>query len=328
MLTLLLALPLSGAWVSGPEYLAYSDLSANEPVVIQQKVSSEAFIEEGCRLWVRDESSGNLSSYSPKRRLELPDPTGEILSDGLDGEFVTRTLDGTAIERRGNDGKVLETIAAPWAQAVVRIVGGPEGQRWALLNRTKSLTLLSLDKHFQTLKETPIAQSQDFWGTPKLVVDSTARTLWVGYSATRPGLSYAPHIARVGFDGKIEKVVQWSEKGLFFDACLDEEFSLLASRDKPSSAYTVPVYSYLESISATGEVAVRYEAETNWFIDALVCQPDRLWMVQRSIFGSEGSYLVSWDRIKGSPAKRLHRLPAPARKLYACSGFSEGISVE
>lgn len=328
MLTLLLALPLTGAWISGPDYLAYSDLKANEPVTIVQKTTSEGFSADGCLLWARDGETGKISAYAPKRRIEIAEPTGEILSDVEGGEFFTRSASGTAIEQRDERGKILATYPAEWAAAAVRIVAGPEGQRWALLNTATTLTLAPLDAKLQPLPGTVLSQDHEIYGTPKILVDDEARAIWVGYSASRKGLSYSPHVARLDFAGKMEKVFQWTDRGLFFDACRDADRTLLVSRDKPSSPYTLPVYSSLERLSPTGEVAPLYAAETNYFIDALACQPDRLWMVERSIHGSDGAYLVSWDRVKGAPAKRLLRLPGPARKLYACSGFSEGISVE
>jgi len=328
MLTLLLALPLSGAWISAPDYAIYTDLKSPDPVVLTKKISSEGFDSETCSLWTREADTGKLSALAPKAKRELPGVSGEILSDWTGTDFLTRSQDGKSVERRDRDGKVLETVGASWAGEAVRVVSTPDGKRWALLSRAEHLVLLHLDEKYGTRKETPIAKSTDFWGTAKILVDTKGRKLWVGYAATRPGLIYSPHVARLDFEGKVEAVYQWKEKGLFFDACLDEEFSILASRDIPSSPYTLPVYSTLESLASDGEIKTRYEAETNYFIDALACQTDRVLMVQRSIFGSDGSYLVNWSRVPGASTQRLLRLPGPARRLYACSGFSEGISVE
>ncbi len=304
-----------GAWLVGSDYLAYTELNF-PPLILQKETSSEGYDPATCKVWVRDAKSGKLSAFAPKQQNEISAPSGEILSDWLGDAFLTLSPDKKSIEIRNTEGKVQKMVEAPWAVHAKRVIAG-NNTRWALSGDENRLWLTHLDANYQLVKETPLATSRDFWGNSKILFNSKTNKLWVGFAETKPSHAYSPTVLRVDPDGKIEAKFEWNERGLFFDVCLDSE-SVLISRDMPSLPYTVPVYSTLEAIPEAGKASTYYQADANLFIDGMICETDRILMVQRSIFGSDGSYLVDWNRKSGSTGKQLFRLPSPIRKLYAC----------
>jgi len=249
----------------------------------------------------------------PKHTHNTTQTADKILSDIHNGTFLTKAINGE-LQKRDQKGHLLEEMDRPWLSYAERVTLTSSGG-WALhLNKNEDkLWLAELDNDYLQSQTLTVSEKRYLWTTPKMLWDGNS--VWVGYTTATNLTPYSPSISQFnskGFKGNFT----WKDKGVFFDFCLDYDGSVLLSRDIPSPQFTVPVYPFLERIASDMSTQTYYSGETNWFIDSLVCGRDSIYMIERSIFGSDGSRIVFKKR--DATAIELFKLPAQAMELYAC----------
>lgn len=305
-------------WIVGEDFVARTDLKSSLKVTAGLEPRGWALDEKSCRLWVVTED-GVLASFSPRRSAGIAEEgVDQILSEVEGGYFYTRGRDQRTLEQRTAEGTVAKSWPKPWVKSAQTIVRHG-GRAWALSNDDKKIWLSHLDADLNETKQTVVSENFELWGDTRVYLDAETKSLWVGFTRTTLTHIYSPSVRRFDFEGNALSEYVGKERGLFFDACLDAGRGLLFSRDLPSdSGYTVPLHSFLETLSPDAQVKGEYAAETNYFIDSLGCRPDRVYMLQRSIFGSDGNHLVVWKRGAAGIGERLTRLPGKGKKLYVC----------
>ena len=212
------------------------------------------------------------------------------------------------------------SLSANWVEQSQRIIFHDD-TFWSLGADTTTHRLWLSRVNLEGVETDKVIAPQPYnsFGDFRVLLDPSRKLLWLGFTAGRPGLSYAPIVEN--YNWGTQKTFGWNPdgKGRLFDAIIDLDGSLLMARDVPSdSGFTVPFYSHLERISIEGVGATYYQSDLNYFIESAVPTAQKLFMIQRSIFGSDGSYLVEWDRRPGEIGERLFRLPGSAKKLFVC----------
>ncbi len=304
-------------WIVGKNYLAQWSEAEMGSVPTQRNVS-HAFDPKGCRLWLMS-SDGTLSSYlnsdlSPVKTLKVS--AGAIVSYLSDGHFFVLTQNGE-LQKRTAEGQVATTFSIADADKLLRLESSADAVWGLFLDSTANrIWLRRFDPQLNLKKEIPVASANVIWANPRLHVHSGTDEAWVGYSTSAVGLSTTPMVKRFLPDGSEASVFSWGQRGLFFDQC-EEGDHMLAARDLPTPPYTVPVFSFIDELVPGAKPKRQYAAPDNYFIDSLSCRADSFWMVQRSIFGSDGSYLVGFDRRVAKETKRV-KLEGPAEQLYGC----------
>lgn len=302
-------------WIVGKGYVGHTDLKKPPTYFQDMEIASDGFDASLCRVWVSDETRGHLKQFGAAGLVDAVATSVRILSSVTNERFVTTA--GSKWELRDRKGQVLSSKEAGWAGSSEQLELGWE-RAWSLNLEGNHLWLTHLDGAFTETKRTELSKTTEIWGYQKLTYDRAGDALWVGFTHTTATHIYSPTARRLSLEGDQKASFDWKERGLFFSSCLDGNHWLMA-RDIPSdSGFTVPVYSFLEKLGADGSKSTYYSGNTNDFIDATVCAPDAVYMIQRSIFGSDGSYLVRWDRTAGQLGEQLFRLPGPARALYLC----------
>lgn len=307
-------------WIVGEGFIGRTDLVS--AVVNQTKISpsSWALDRNGCRLWVSDEKTGQLARLSPDgSTLTAPDNVSRILSDpDKNGQFLTRSPGGSRVEQRDASGSLVSQSEHRWVENSEHVV---RHQNFSYsLNaseETRKLLITRLDATLTEVGQSLVSKRLSPWGERRLALDPLGG-LWVGFTA--PGLkSSVAWAERWSFEGRRETQHAWPERGLLFDLCAEPDGSVLVARDIPSdSGFTVPFYSYLERVKRDGSTQTYYQTDVNYFIDSVACHAESVWMVQRSIFGSDGSYLVRWNPKAGGLGDSLFRLHNKVKKLYFC----------
>ena len=307
-------------WVVGKDYVAFWEGTSEFKVERSIVPESWGFEAARCRLWVTDKNSHQLLSLLPGELTAIlkTELQGRILSDSEGGQFFTYNSAVSQIERRGTDGAVLGSFALgdPALLSRVRSLGQVS---WGLfLNPDENkIWLRQYDEKFQKTKELPVATAKVIWANPRFLISPESKELWVGYTASGPTAPYTPIIKKMTSEGKAVAEFTFKEKGIFFDFCFEGE-KVLVARDIPTAPYTVPVHSFLEELSPGDLKKSVYSAATNYFIDSVGCTEDSVWMAQRSIFSSDGSYLVHWKKGDSSAGTIIQKLPASADQLYLC----------
>ncbi len=307
-------------WVVGKDYLAFWNGAAEIQVDNTIAPESWGFESASCHLWITEKKSQTLQGYLPGDFSPFAKTPykGRIVSDVDARQLVTLNEATSQIEKRAAEGNVVGSYAfnEPLQLSRVRSSGG---QTWGLfLNADENrIWLRHFDENFQGTKDLAVATPKVIWGNPRFLISPESSNLWVGYSSSGATAPYTPIIKTLNSQGKALHEYSFKEKGLFFDFCLEGDGVLMA-RDIPTAPYTVPVYSFLEELSGGGAKKAVYSAATNDFIDSLGCTQHTVWMAQRSIFGSEGSYLVSWKKGDPSSGTVTHKLPGSVNQLYLC----------
>ncbi len=305
-------------WVVGKDYLAFWD---SEKILIKKDIAplSHAFDAKSCQLWVSDPTQNALLRFEPDRlspalRVEAQ---GRLVSSVSADQFLFLNEANSKLEQRNLDGEVAASHEVAESEHLLNFQGAEN--RWALFFESKRnrIWMKSFDGDLKVQKEVPVTTASVIWTNPRMLVNSKTNDVWVGFSSSALGFSNSPMVNHYAADGLLKKEFRWGQRGLFFDFCESGE-GVLAARDLPTPPYTVPVTSFVESFAAGKGPTPHYQAATNDLVDSLRCQGDTLWMAQRSIFGSQGSYLIHWRKGDKGTGTRLHRLPGSAEKLYLC----------
>ncbi len=306
----------NGLWIVGEHYVSFVDQEHVPHTLSDVNPTSWGFNASSCQLWVSDESSGKLLLFASKgNRNTISLKGAHILSDINEGNFFTRN--GQLLQKRADNGNILKEAALPWTPYSESVAFNGE-HLWSLNYSPNShrFWLTRLDNDWKFGSEQTILEQEDTISHRKLMLNRTSDTLWLGYSVWNQH-PYSPVVEKRGTSMELLQRFVWNERGLFFDMCADSADSAIVSRDRSSnSGYTIPIFSYLEKLAGSSAHKI-YESETNWFIDTIACLDDRIYFAERSIFGSDGSHLVFWNR--KDRGQRLFRLPAKAHKIFSCS---------
>lgn len=301
-------------WIEGEGYVGFHDGKS----LTTRKVPSDAtagFDAASCRLWV---ASPSLSWHDAAGEHAAPAGTGAILSDVADGAFVLRVKDDAIETRDARTGVALSAYAAPWARHNERVVLA-SGGAWALnFDRgPRRPWLARLDSRFVETVAFDLPGAGLIWTNHRIALDPVTGDLWLGQSIGAAGIGHHPIVERRDRDGKVVDTFAWREKGYFFDFCLEPRgrHAIVAHDIASGSPYTVPFFSRLERAEAGGKTTRHYESDMNDFLDALGCGEDEVFLAERSIFGSAGTFLVRWD---GKQTTQLAKLPGKVRRLFVC----------
>lgn len=307
-----------GLWIVGENYVAFAD-EKPPPKYFQAFPTSWGFDRLSCRLWVVDKNTKKLSAFEPTQQVfELSEPVDAILSDIEENRFITKN--GTLVQQRTDLGRLVQQSVLSWAPYSEGVVFHGKSA-WSLNFdfQAPKFWLQHFSIPFSDEKEEWISSTLNTIAFRKILFEKTSGTIWLGYSVTNHVPPYSPVVEQRGRDMKLIQRHLWGERGLFFDFCAQGDGSVLVSRDRSSnSGYTVPLYSFLERFLILPPTKL-YEGDVNLFIDSVTCRSPIVYMIQRSIFGSDGSHLVRWDRTQGTLGERLFRLPGRAHKIYECS---------
>ncbi len=310
-------------WIVGQNYVLRSDASGNPASVSTAPVESWGFDSAGCRMWIQEEGGGLRRFDKAGSVTQSTEKVARILSGTGEGSFLSRSWESAErLEIRDADGKRLRVFDADWV-AQSEQVGWEDRSLgvWSLNvdERARKMSIIRLDSDFASAEMRTVAQPFNTFGYRRLLLDPARKFLWIAYTAAPINFPYAPAVQRHTIAVGPPSLWRSDEKGLSFDGILDADGSLLLARDIPSdSGFTVPFYSYIQRHSPEGVVSTLYQSDINFFIDSLTVDATSIYMVQRSIFGSDGSFIVRWDREPGQIGKSLFRLPGPARKIFAC----------
>lgn len=303
-------------WIVGENYLGVYDLGSGLKLALEVEPVSFGFDREACKVWLTD-SGQNLNVYDSGLGAKVvASSTEQVISSQTDGYFFT--VSQGSVYKRDASGSVMASWPRDWTQSVVQLLFA---ERIALqyLPKEDSLWLNHLDENLEVVHKTEIPSGKTVWQKPRVLSDKTAGDIWVGFSTKTATHVYSPIVELRKTSGEREKLFEWNERGLFLGFCLNGERELLVARDVPSdSGYTVPLYSYLDRVSPSKPVQRFYGADVNYLIDALTCSDTEVFLAERSIWSSEGSYLVRWDKTPEKAGVRLLKLPGKALELYDC----------
>ncbi|MBI4403452.1 MAG: hypothetical protein HY537_04785 [Deltaproteobacteria bacterium] len=311
-------LGLARVWIMGQNYVGYLDKKNEWHSIASVIPTSWGLDSSHCRVWLAEEAKSTLM-YTAGGPLQKTGSAKKILSDVEKGIFLTQSYDRPEVQIHNQEGTITQTVQAPWVIYSERIVRNHD-QSWSLNfdETSQKLWLSHLDPNLLETSTTLLSQHTTVWPTLRMVYESLNDILWLGWTAATTSKPYSPRIQRRSRQGELQSDKIFADKGVFFDMCANEDKSLLISRDIPSdSGFTVPVYSFLENIDASGKVQTVYSAEVNWLIRSIACQKDRVYMIQQSLFGSGGNRLVEFDLIYGKESV-LTLLPGQAWKIYSC----------
>lgn len=297
-------------WVIGKTYLLHHE---NEKThTLNKTPNSSAYDKANCRLWVTDQNQ----LYSIERNKRTLRGNAEAILSEINDTFLTLGTNGK-VELRDSEGEVLKSFPAPWSTRPTTIVHIKDFTFALIESGDNNLSLQIYDQDFNVVRETVVARNRFLWNIPKLLVDEKKELVWIAYTVSQPWALYAPVLEKRTFKGDLLSSEQWKERGVLFDACLEENGNVLLSRDISSqSPYSVPIHSYLEKISS--QVETVFSHEENQFIDSLSCQNNEIAFISRSFFGSDGSTIRIWDKTHKEMSKTLFKLPDPAWKIYSC----------
>jgi hypothetical protein len=302
-------------WIVGETYVGAYDKAGRKLFQKNLVPDSWSFDARQCRLWVGNENGD----------IRLVNPAGEVSAAGFEGRMLSDVASSIffvwargRLHKASAEGVVLESYEQT-SNVIAQRLAVDADRVWMLYALGNKLWLEERDTKLNTVSSTVISDGVDLWSDAKIFTSDEMPGVWVGFTASITAL-YSPAVVHVVSGGAIVGEKKWPQRGVFFDGCLEKDRGFIASRSIPSdSGYTVPVRSVLEGVDASGTVSAVYEAETNWLIDSFTCEKNDYWMTQRSIFGSDGSYLVQWNGDSGKFGRRVERLPGKARKIYRCN---------
>jgi len=248
---------------------------------------------------------------------------GKIISDFSQESFATVSHKGQ-IQIRDQKGKVTTSFpfAEPHELKQVGILSSKEV--WVLVQKKETglLGLKKLDAKGKEIKQIDLRPTDAFWGNARFFLDEASNQMWVGYSSRSPHHAYAPLVEKFSIFGEERASYQWDERGFFFDGCVNSQGNFLLARDRPTSPYTVPDYSFLEKVTHAPTNGIQgerlLELETNRLIDSLGCSSQGLYMATHSIFGSEPKQVLHWSEDSHHAPKPLVQLPSRALKILLC----------
>ncbi len=317
-LSLFLSFQINAAyWIEGESYLAYWD-EKNPPQYFDAISSDSSTVDKTqCRMWVTEK--GKLKSFDPKGTLSIHKDADKILSDFKKGHFITRSASQDAFETRNEKGNIVSTTKTDWIKDSIQLAPSKD-QLWSLNENatTGEAKLLSLDSNLKIKTSHFIANKSVIWPNFKLLTDPLSHQIWIAYSGSAPNVGYSTYLHL--FDQTSQKTFPGKVKSLFFDFCKENDGSILFTHDNPPLVgMTLPDASVVEKISPDGKKTLVYQAENDTLIDALHCEKDRVLMIQRSLWGSVGSDLVSWDRKSIQEVQTHFHLKGPAKKIHSCN---------
>ena len=304
-------------WVVGKTYVA---LLQNGQTKYWNEVTPSSFgmDPQRCELWAVDSKTSNLLKFS--QLIAQPHSLGTteaIVSNVEDSTFFSRK--GGLLEKRNSAGTVSQTYPFAETSNLIEIHSAEKGYV-TLQKADKELSFSSMNDSFALLHRTVVSSNADLWNVERLIYDASSGVSWIGFTATTASHMYAPILKSYTLDGTLKSKQIYNHRGIFWDFCLQTDHSLLYSYDVPSnSGFTVPINSYLDAFTSMGMSSQVYSADTNYFIDAVTCSQDAVYMLQRPIFGSEKSLIVS-SRLGNKQEETLLTLPAPAYKVFHCDG--------
>lgn len=308
-------------WIIGEDYIDTVDGSGSPLHSWFLRPSSYGFDSKNCRVWAEESSAINIFGTDGYRKSTTV--SGSIVSDRLSDSIFIRS--GENLHQFNEDGTLVESKFDPDYSSVQRLVNAEPGF-WALHHqpvRKNSLWVSRVSLQLENGKPILLSTGHDRWSTQKIFPDGTGGA-WVGFTTATPTTAYSPAVAKIDSNGNVVLKRVFKERGLFFDGCPLPSGEFLLSRDIPSnSGFTVPVYSFLESIAVAGTSSTLYSAETNYFIDSVLCERDFVTMAERSIFGSDGSFLSRWD-FGATQSYRLVRLRGRVQQIYHCKEDHHG----
>lgn len=300
-------------WIAGDDFIGKMEFNA-PTFFLPMHPKSVSLDRTSCDLYVGDEHETLFRFAARGSKPEPLQSKGFLLEEEFQTTYYARNTKNQ-LEERNKEGSVLQTLLA--IPKTSRSFKRGLQKNYILDYRDNQLDLLVLSKNSGSSTTVSLSHGSELWSEPKLTLD-TKGTPWVGYTSRTVSHMYAPVLKHFDAAGKTLQTTEWPDRGIFFDLCAEENGSVTISRDIPTSNFTVPVYSFLENIVPGSKPIQQYEAETNFFIDSMVCTPNTVWMIQRSIFGSEGSHVQEWERGNKDTGKTLFKLPGRAWKIQVC----------
>ncbi len=320
VLWLLLATQAQGAtiWIVGQNFLGVTD-GISPPKIIEQIPTVSSALDPGtCALWTTDGQS--LKRWDKSLQPTSFGASEKLVSDFHGGTFLSLALDGM-LEEKDAQGVTKKKTKGSWAfDSRQAYYNGADGWSLNVDEKEHNARLVHFGKSLEEDRSTALATKTVLFPNYNLLVDETAKRLWVSFSLPSLDYPYVPVVKEFDLAGILKNSYAFAERGRVFDMCLDKkDGSTLVSRDIPSeNGFTVPVYSYLEKLVSGIKPETNYEAQVNDFIDSMICEPDELWMVQHSIWGDSGVYLVHWDRKNSGPGERKFLLPGLVSRIVKC----------
>lgn len=308
-------IPSIKAWIVGKQYVAFWNGAALE---LNQEIApaSHSFDASACRLWVSDDKKLERFDEGKIKPALSRTETGRLLAPRTTKEIFF--LAGNEIQRKNELGETTSNFTLPDPAKLQSLHFG-QSKIWALYfdSQQHHIALRHFKDGEAASEPISVATATVIWANPRLLVHPVTDDVWVGYSSSAPGHAYSPFVNQYGANGKLKHEYRWALRGLFFDFCPEGD-TVLSAHDLPTMPFTVPVTSYVEKLVPKQKPAPVYEAATNDFVDSLTSRADGLWMIQRSIFGSNGSYLVHAKVGEAGPGTVFQKLPSPAENLYVC----------
>lgn len=305
-------------WVAGEEFIGRWD-TVHPIEIMPAKPKSWGMNQNSCEVWFSDEKE-TVFRLSPTDKAPVPTTAnGKILTETFQDTFLTKspTDELEAHDRNGDLVKSYGTV--PQSTQAVEV-----GKKHSFLldysSEQNHLNLITLSPEFSPVKTTSVSYGGSLWSTAKILFDKDQESVWVGYTSRTPSHMYSPVVELRDSAGAKKYSHSWADRGIFYDMCMEKEGSLTIARDVPShSGFTVPIYSFLENLKANSAPVEQYAADTNFFIDSMACLPGEVYMLQRSILGSDGSHLQLWHRGESGFGKTLLKLPGRAWKISVCN---------
>lgn len=304
-------------WVVGQDYVVQFH-DEQQALIHKLTPNSWALDKESCSVWVTDRAN-TLFKFAPQKAPIKSGKALRVLNDPINGEFFTVSPDGGWLQKRAEDGKIKIHYNRKWAQYSSRIATLGD-KKWTLGRsyRPDQLWLSPLDEELNDGEHIPVADGHLF-ARDFVLAAAEQNKIWIGYTMMAAGQAYTPRIKRFDAEtNKLEHEYAWKDRGALFDMCLESDGSVIASRDVPTSSFTVPVYPFLEQLLPTTKTSkTYYQGDTNWLIDAVSCQDDRILMAESSVARESSSRVSEWWR-EGDKTGLL-KLPSRAYKIYSCA---------
>ncbi len=289
---------------------------------------SWSFDADACRVWV--EGADGIFQFSTNGASKPTALIGSLVSDVLGNSIFLR--EGNILIRADRSGMEIDRIDRAEFSTLRRMVASLSGY-WSIHRsfQRDGLWLMELGRSLKPTGRLSLSEGVDLWGVEKLF-SGTAGAVWIGFTASTPKSAYSPVVALAEPDSKLVFKRSYHERGIFFDGCVypangssgrpndEPNDEMIVARDIPSnSGFTVPVQAYLEKVNRNGVTTTVYSAETNWLIESLSCHPGYLWMVQRSMFGSDRSRLMRLN-FQSSNADWVADIADRIHQIYSCEG--------
>lgn len=320
MKTLILFLGLASVsfgevWLVTPEFLQWVSPNPEQDLQFKADSSAVSIDSKSCQAWMKTEEGLHKVDFRGNSLLNVPfHIEGIILSHANPkGEFLTATAGQWRVQN--SEGQVVLEMPRPTNRAL-HVTPWQGDSAWYLTEGKENELILGKIPANGETQRFSISKGVDLWGNVRVQADSVHKRVWIGYSATTSEHIYSPILELRDWEGNLIFKKEISERALFFDSCLSEDGKLIFSRDLPTMPYTVPLYSYIESLSADGTLERLYTASENQFLDSISCGTgNTVYALQRSIFGSDGQRIVKYEN---HTETLIRPADSKAREVYLC----------